>query len=163
LYDKTMTYLLGWLRPDNSGEFEFGNLPFGDYVLIGEKAGYRKSETPVINLSADSPVISGVTVKILPYKISIAIPDEAITGVEGIAVSPNPTHDVVKISGLTEKCEYEILLSDAFGRKVNADEIATRMDSGVLEISLASLPSGLFIIVLRSAGNPVLYFKLIKQ
>lgn len=163
LYDRTGKYLLDWMRPDNSGNFEFINLPFGDYIIVGEKAGYLKNETPVITLSGEQPVVSDVTVSIIPFKISIAVPGSAVTEETGISVSPNPTSDRIVIKGLLTG-EYPVIrIWDAFAKPKNIDGKIMYSGNGEIGLSLKDQAAGLYILEVIENGKGVQRLKILKK
>lgn len=163
LYDKTLKYLLGWQRLDDEGNFNFRNLPFGDYVLVGEKAGYQKNETPLISLTPEQPAISGILVKILPFKIGIAVPEGYDPSLENIVVAPNPTHDIVSISGLADGENYRIILRDTYSRLLGITGRSQGTGSLPLDLSLRALPAGLYFIEIQRDNGIVTRYKIIKE
>ncbi len=163
LYDKSGKYLLNWVRPDDAGNFTFGELPYGEYVILGEKAGYLKNETPVIALTTDLPDVNGVTVSIIPYKISIAVPGEAISEESAISVSPNPTDDRVVIQGMQKEGYPCIRLWNAFSTPVNTEGKIFCSGDGKAEISLKDEAAGLYILEILENNHDRHLFKILKK
>jgi hypothetical protein len=163
LYDKSGNYLLSWIRPDNLGNFEFSNLPYGEYIIIGEKAGYLKNETSVIALSGEQPTVLDVTVNIIPFKISIAIPGEARNEEPGLAVSPNPTHDNIYIKGLHTEGYLRVKLYNALGKPVNIDGKILYSGNGEMELSLENETAGIYILEIIGDGNEINRLKILKK
>jgi len=162
LFDKTAGYLLQWLRVSASGTFSFSSLPFGEYIILGEKAGYLNSETAVISLTANRPTVEDLQVNIIPFKISIAIPGPLPGDNSGISVQPNPTHDIVKICGLSLSDLQKITIIKSGGRCSELKPGDCRLTDGCLEVSAELLSPGLNIVSLYTLSGPIRNYKIIR-
>lgn len=116
LFDRTQKYLLGWAWVNQDGSFEFPDLPFGDYVIVGEKAGYTRFSSAVISLSPEQPSVDQVELKIEPYKISFIIPTQGSGNHATLRVSPNPAEERVIIENFASDGLFEVMITSSDGK-----------------------------------------------
>lgn len=93
LYRHTLT--------DATGKFSFTDLPYGNYILEAEFAGYESNSSPLISLMPGQETISGVQLIIADnYKIEIHLPDKHQFESQISHAFPNPNHGQFHVNGL---------------------------------------------------------------
>ncbi len=163
LYDKQMKNILDWLLVRKGNNFNFRNLPFGEYVLSGEKTGSIPFYSGRIVLSASQPDIENIELVCTPagYKFSVPgnLTPESTPPV--LAVFPNPVNDRLFISGLSDFSACSIRVYDSQGRVLIFQHDLNSTDNNSL--LLGQLPSGFYSIEIWKNDNCLLRQKLIKN
>ncbi len=104
LFNSDKSSLLDYTITNSNGDFYFYDLPYGNYIVDAEKAGYSTSSSSVIKLTPDNKDETGVVLEIENRKIGITIySDENLS--ENF-VFPNPASKQININ--TENLEIEI-------------------------------------------------------
>jgi len=93
LMNPSVNKILGWALTGSDGSFLFPELPYGSYRLLGEKAGYSSSISPLITLSPEHPGSEDVLLSLDLYKIDISVPDPGSAVVSTGIIYPNPASD----------------------------------------------------------------------
>ncbi len=161
LYNKTGDYLLGWSWLKDDGSFEFPSLPFGDYLLAGEKAGYDRFFSVIVSLTPEIPEVMNAELKIEPYKISIQIPDPATQITHPIAVYPVPAGDRLFFSDLPFSGCYTVLITSVEGKLSTRQFTTSESDGGIIDV--ADLPPGLYLTRIFYNGSFLQASKILKQ
>lgn len=147
LYDRTATYLLGWAWVQNDGIFTFPGLPFGEYLLVGERAGYERFFSQVVSLSPEHPEVTNAELKIESFKISIIIPEDPGNN-DKILAYPNPAGDELFLLNLPADAPLKIWLLSPDGKKVEI--LPTIVDSTLCSLDLSNYSSGIYFLILFS-------------
>jgi parallel beta-helix repeat protein len=156
---------LAYTVTDNSGYFHFRNLPFGDYYLEAEKAGFETNLSALISLSPSAPDRNGIALFIEEEsKIKIYVP-ERNNNEKGLAY-PNPASNQLNIAinsdwvGITS-----IDIFNAYGQHLKHEtrNLSKADSSGIITISTTELPQGLFFIRLASPDMVMTYSFIISR
>ena len=140
LYNSSKTTLLDYALTDEFGDFYLTNLPYGNYMLEAEKAGYFSTTSPLIVLSPDHKNETGVILEINNQKIGISI--ETNSESENIIdVYPNPAINEINIPYSSQESTSEIYISNVFGHIV-LKQIVSDQDGAVINIQ--HLASGIY-------------------
>ncbi|MBS1590035.1 MAG: PKD domain-containing protein [Bacteroidetes bacterium] len=117
---------------DNNGDYSFGNLPAGDYVVYPEDMNYITIPSSVIKLASGKYSVTGINFKHTSTQIK-----PITTGIVSIAndmflLYPNPTDGKLTISWKMALGKVSIQLIDVTGREIthlNPDtKSATNLD-----------------------------------
>jgi hypothetical protein len=160
LYDKSGAYLLGWTMVNADGSFDIPDLPFGEYLLIGEKAGYERFFSEKIELSPVHPEVSNAQLRIEGYKISVFIPDEGGEITPRISVYPNPCHSRFYIDKLPHNGLYAVMLTMSDGRSFESN--VQKISGEIPYMDISTFPSGLYAIRIYSGQFLISTFHIIK-
>lgn len=152
LFDSTGTYLLdwSWLNPD--GYFSFEHLPFGSFLIVGEKAGFERIFSRVITLTPSEPVVDNAELIIEPFKISIYIPPDNSPLAE-IQVFPNPASSMLYFENLGGR-SFSVQLSSVDGR--TSFFSPERISGDKAFLVLDNQPKGFYILQLLDGQGKVL-------
>jgi len=162
LYDKQMKNIFDWALVSNGSDFNFINLPFGEYVLAGEKTGRQSFYSAVIVLSPLHPQPENIQLICTSAGDKFSIPGNDILteAIKNLRIYPNPVADILYISGLEETGTYTFRLinSQGYVQKFypQLDGIETN------SLFLGSLAPGFYGIEVFRDGACVLRQKLIK-
>jgi hypothetical protein len=149
LFDRNVKNLLGWNSVSDDSTFEFDNLPYGDYVLIGEKPGYHNSPLGILSLTPEHPSETEVKLTLIPYKLSFYWPEKFEESEDEIHVSPNPAYDFLSISLPSDIIVNEIRLINSLGEAVFSSKNTGRSLSGVVNVDVTKLNPGICILEIR--------------
>lgn len=123
LYNSTGTKLLDYTLTDKNGNFYFNNLPFGNFTIDAEKAGYLTTASSVITLSPGHKHETGVVLELSGKKIGIHSSANT-SGNILLAVYPNPAKHFIHIpipentNGATS-----VRIYNSFGQMVMQNEL----------------------------------------
>lgn len=141
--------ILGYTRTNADGSFSFSNLPYGSYLLKGEKAGYEPAISPLINIVPGNAIISGIQIRLVSYKIIFAYITQPGIKVAAINIYPNPASDILHLE-LPEINNFSgFSLVDAIGRMVSG--FAVRWDVGSkssFEFNIKTLTPGYYYLII---------------
>lgn len=159
LMNPSLSHILGWALTDETGNFSFGNLPFGSYRLWGEKAGFSNSISPVITLSPSNPDIENVELVQQGKTIEISIPQ--IPGnPQPFTIYPNPASATISIAGNMPDLENcNIRLFDASGRIAGVYHSQSSETSYIL-LDVSNYPAGIYILEISTGGGMVFREKI---
>lgn len=162
LYDKQMKNVIDWALVRNGNDFSFINLPFGDYVLAGEKTGNQSFYSEVIVLSPLHPQPNDIQLLCTAagYKFSNPGNVRPQTLTENITIYPNPVLDWLHIKGLKESEKYTIRLINSQGYIQKFYTVQDGIDTNSL--FLGKLSTGFYIIEVYRLGDCLLREKLVK-
>jgi hypothetical protein len=160
LYDKTAKYLLGWTAVADDGTFGFTGLPFGDYLLVGEKAGYDRFFSQLISLSPLHPDVTDAQLHIEQFKISFVIPSGSSGPAEKITAYPVPVKKQVYFNGLPAFGNYTILITGSDG-KSNSSAIYY-YPGEPCSLDMSPMPAGLYFLRIYSGDVFLQSVKILK-
>ncbi|NVO21062.1 MAG: right-handed parallel beta-helix repeat-containing protein [Bacteroidetes bacterium] len=161
LYDKSGQNLLGWASVDGNGSFKFDHLPYGEYLLIGEKAGYEQFFSQVITLSPLHPEVTDAMLHIEPFKISIQIPMDSPDYLSNIQVYPVPGKNKVFLKGLPSSGTYKISLSNVTGETASFAIDFIKGEDCPIDVS--KFPAGVYMLRIYLGDDFVKDLKIIKN
>ena len=162
LLDKQRKNILDWFIVRKGIDFRFKNLPFGEYVLAGEKAGAPFFYSQSINLTPASPVVENIELVCTPEGFRFTMPGNPglAAGTLGPTVFPNPFTDFLTFSGLTENGAYDVHIINSQGLvekySIDVDDIQNNT------LFLLNRSSGFYIVELWKTNVCKLRQKLIK-
>lgn len=162
LYDRQMKNILGWTLVRNGGDFRFRNLPFGDYVLSGEKAGSVPFHSSIFELTPSQPQLENVQLICTPSGHKFSMPEYDSPGSDGggIVLYPNPVAEKLFISGLAATGTYSVKIINAQGPATNP--LLERVAAGTYSVFLGSLSAGMYVVEIYQSGAPMFRAKFIK-
>ncbi len=98
LYNKGMNKIFKYTLTGINGNFTFQNLPFGDYIVNAEMAGYSSMHSGIITLSPQNPDVTDITLNVNKNKtISVNYTgNNNLT--KNINLYPNPFTDYIFIN-----------------------------------------------------------------
>lgn len=145
LSDETNT-LMSYKIPDEQNEFEFLEIPYGNYNIYPEKAG-KAGQAFAVELTAEKPGSHGI---IFNETENAIIPD--LTAIEeidkpAVFLSPNPASDFVVIETSLESRNQNNLTIHAMDKKIVARFAFTGKK---LKIDVSSFQNGLYILALNT-------------
>ncbi len=161
LFDKSAKYLLNWTWVNDDGTFGFNNLPYGNYLLVGEKAGYERFFSQVISITSDQPAIQNVILHVESFKISFILPPGTSTVHQLINVYPNPVGNKLYFEMLPHPGNYRVLLTASNG-KVVSFSITSKAGTPAF-LSTDNLPSGLYLLDIWDETSSLQKIKIIKN
>jgi len=163
LYDRNMNNILDWVRVHNGGDFRFKDLPFGTYILAGEKAGQAVFVSQPVTLSPSQPSAVNIELLCAPGGFRFSVPPDqgSIPGSGIIAIYPNPVSDFLTISGLSGSEAYDIRILNSQGSVEKYYFDIAGINNNL--IFLRTLPSGLYILELWKESTCLFRQKFIKH
>jgi parallel beta-helix repeat protein len=146
LLSKSGNKILSHKLSDASGNFLFDHLPFGDYIIDAEKAGYYTTLSPVLTLSPQNPEIDDVIITIEPELININAGLQ-LKFAEKVEVFPNPAGPEIHLPvfhGLDEACTVEI--RNVYSQQVIFKQFPMSAITGksVLRLEVNHLSAGIY-------------------
>ena len=162
LYDKQMKNIIDWSLVRDGSNFSFTDLPFGDYILAGEKTGSQSFYTEMIVLSPLHPQPDDIQLicTAAGYKFENPGNNKPPALTEYISIYPNPVLDWLYIKGLEESGHYSIRLVNSQGYVQKFFNLEDGMDANSL--FLGELSTGFYIIEVYRLGDCLLREKLVK-
>ncbi len=161
LMNKDLSKILAWALTNENGAFIFNNLPYGEYRLWGEKAGFSTKTSPIIYISPDNNIVTDVelTVDQKLKAIETIVPGNKI--VNGV-LFPNPAHRSVSINGnnFGEESFVNVKITDERGIEV-MNTLLYRTSAAVFgPLKLENLKSGLYLVKITSPSGKMIIEKL---
>jgi len=149
---------------DSSGNFMFKNLPIRIYKISPEKAGLLTIPATV-NMQTTSATNVNIPFFIDINSIYSGISELFYSGfAQNINVYPNPAHNSVIININTEKSvQVTLELENVTGTKVFLSEKFISQGNNNYLIPLNGLSSGIYLIMIKDKGMPLIVHKIIKQ
>lgn len=162
LMNPDMNKVLGWTLSDINGAFNFEGLPFGQYRLWGEKAGYTNKISSIIYITPDHLTEDNVQLTLNSDKKTI----EATLPVETPAneiVFPNPIKDRFYISTLEfdNESNLSITLFNNKGVRVHETLVTRKTSTSFGPVYVSQLQSGLYYCVIKTNSGAEVSVKLI--
>jgi hypothetical protein len=147
------TYILSSAIDTLNNRFytNIGDFASPGYCLVSSLSGDSITSYPT-GISSD---VAGVDYREFPQGIS---DPEAVSI---LTVYPNPAVDKITVKFNGKQQIGEMMINDAFGKTVIYCN-GKQLESGKLIIPVANLPAGLYCIMMKTEGNPVVA-KFIKQ
>lgn len=162
LMNPSLTHVLAWSLSAPDGSFSFAQLPYGNYRLLGEKAGHSRSVSPLITLSPAHPNAENISLSVQEKSIDIEVPD-AGDQIQLLTVYPNPAKDrlwiMLPVTG--NDCDAEVNIYSAAGKLVQTQAIRFSGPGSPVEINLNKLESGLYSGLLRCLSGETYRFRLL--
>ncbi|MFH1120777.1 MAG: NosD domain-containing protein [Bacteroidota bacterium] len=154
LMNTGLTRIVGWTMTASDGSFHFNHLPFGNYRLWGEKAGYTNSLSPIISLSPAIEEIEGIQLTVNQKNIEIVVPETGVLN-DNVMFYPNPANERVWINpaSLNTEESVEILFYNIDGRLAQRNLIETGLLPARNDINVSGLTSGLYFVVVKRGNN----------
>ncbi len=154
LMNKDLDKVLKWALTNENGTFTFSNLPFGEYRLWGEKAGYSTKTSSVIYISPENNVVNNVelTVDQKLKVIEANIPGNIIGN--GL-LFPNPAHKSVSINGTVfgEESSVNVQITDERGVIVLSTILKRSSPAIFGPIETESLKGGFYFVKITSSSS----------
>lgn len=162
LFNSLMKNVFDWASLSEGGNFRFRNLPYGSYVLAGEKAGIPLFGSRVVWITPQQPVVENIELICTGDTHKFVVPDQPKTSdsPERINIYPNPFTGYLNISNCNEGgCTVKIVnLQNVLAYR---NELSPA--SGVFTLNLVSLPAGLYFAEISKNGVCLLREKIIKM
>ena len=161
LFNNTSTKLLDYTLTDELGNFYFSQLPFGEYIVDAEKAGFSSFPSPVITLSPEHKNESGVVLQISQQKLAISLHPSTSNQLSTI-VYPNPASAEINIpysNPLLLSSQIEVY--DLFGNRVLSSDIPIDKTSSTIKLDISKLTSGLYFGQIINSIQTI-HFRFIK-
>lgn len=135
-------------KTDNSGLFNFAQLPYGNYIVYPELAGFFTQSAQII-LSQSQPSQEGISFMIQSGIISVGIENTDIQK-NNFTISPNPFDNFIILhSCISENSKEHICILDLQGKEMFSVEVFVEYGQN-MEIDLSGLPSGMYILQISS-------------
>jgi parallel beta-helix repeat protein len=146
LFNKAGSKILAHNLTDASGNFAFNQLPFGDYVIDAEKAGYLTTPSPVLTISPQSPVINNIIISIEPGLIKVAA-GTLHKHYERIEVFPNPAADEINL-GIDQDISgsFTVEVRNVYNQRLIFEQVNSTgiNNQEVLKLSVGHLRAGVY-------------------
>lgn len=136
-------------QTDINGDYYFGNLPEGTYVVTIDYEGLHSDTIYEVNLNSDSTEAVDLNYcvdlsdRIQGCSPSIESTEEVF---KTLNVFPNPVNDVLTVKGLTG--DFDVLITDINGKVVYSNPSA----NGNLEIPTKQYQSGVYLLSVINKG-----------
>jgi hypothetical protein len=150
--------VIDWTLSDESGIFQFVDLPYGQFSLTLEKAGFQLSDNPMIVLDSINPSVEGIEIEIKAQDITVNLP-ENISYLNKFNVYPNPVSNWLNIEFKEIYGDIKVELFTLTGNRVFSKH--TDKTSVHEKIDVSFLESGIYIGEIQSDGHRY-FFKIIK-
>jgi len=161
LFNNTITKLLDYTLTDELGNFYFSELPFGEYIVDAEKAGFSSFPSSLITLSPEHKNETGVVLQISQQKIAISI--NSITSEEIFTkVFPNPASAEINIPYSNPNLlSSQLEIYDIFGNRVLSYIIPIEKTSFTIKLDIVNLAPGLYFGQIINS-NQTSHFRFVK-
>jgi hypothetical protein len=162
LYDKHKKNILDWLLVNNGSDFSFSSLPYGEYMLVGEKTGKQSFQSEIIVLSPQDPQPENIKLICTSAGYKFLIPGNNPQNpiVENVKLFPNPVSDRLFIKGLEDSGNYSFRLINAQG--IVYEVYAEKSENELISIGLNGFIPGFYSIEIRKDEYCMLRYRLIK-
>jgi len=162
LFNNTTTKLLDYTLTDDLGNFYFSSLPFGEYIVDAEKAGFSSLPSPIITLSPEHKNETGVVLQISHQKISVFLNPVAPKEVFS-SVFPNPAYSEINIPYSNSLLlSSQIVVYDIFGNRVLSSNTAIEETSSIINLDISKLISGLYFGQIINSSQTI-HFRFVKK
>lgn len=162
LLTSDQSHILDFTLTDNQGNFYFGELPFGNYILGAELAGYISLPSENINLNPEHTAETDVSISIQEGIIGATLKDTQKYP-EFVDVYPNPAKEnIVVVCDIKNEDQFSYVVYDRFGNDVS-NYISINSDSKLgLSLNITHLKTGMYIGRIVSASG-VYKIKFLKR
>jgi PKD repeat protein len=154
-----ITYVLS----DASGNFSFGNLPYGNYLLFVESTG-KFSKFTQVRINTSSPIVDTLLLEIYDHTITGIAETTGNNDITAGLPFPNPSAGMVSIP-LTVGKTADLITSVFSIQSVSLFESRSHFKPGVYNLTadLANFAPGIYILFVSTAsGERIGTYKLIK-
>ncbi len=144
------------------GNFRFGRLPYGTYILEAEIADYESAVSAELVISPQQENISGILLQIeTEKKISISVPEKTIFP-SMLSVFPNPTRDHINLASawLNDAQSYKITIYDLPGSEIKS--FITIPSGSNIRIDVNNLNMGIYLGKISDSADTH-FFKFIRN
>ena len=158
LYDEDEVPLT-YTRTGPDGSFEFTGLPYGNYMVLAEEAGYFT--VPVsFALNENHPLVDTLQL-MLSYSPTFGIGEIEYAGLSVSDVYPNPASDHVNLDiELLEKSTLAVAVMDLTGRVHYSSRVSMASGQQRLRIPVTTLSRGIYLV---SVGDISKSLKIIRK
>ncbi len=138
---------------NQDGKFHFNNISFGSYKLFVDHTG--KYALPVIvEINETVPIIDTILIKISDHSLTAIGESSLMTLIEVGNVYPNPVRDMLNLEiNALGTMNVNIRVLDIHGRKNLEYDQTLQQGENKLHLSSASLPRGVYLLMLRFEGE----------
>lgn len=144
LFNNSRTRLFDYTLTDELGNFYFSKLPFGNYIVDTEKAGFLSIPSSPISLSPEHKSETGIVLEINQQKIGITLYSDGASE-SSISVFPNPAINELNIPySNTLSSTLQIEICDLFGNRVLKTTIPGKQIPEVIKLNINGLSPGLY-------------------
>lgn len=151
LSDENHSPLL-FTRPNSIGYFEFTGIPYGTYFLAADATG-KPSTIVTFTLTENAPLVEGINLTVFG-SIHSSIREQLEKGIAFIRIYPNPVQEVLHVSAFSPAiADVDINIIDVTGRSYFSQHDKLQTGFNEFLIPAASLPSGFYLLVIRTEGN----------
>jgi uncharacterized protein YjdB len=150
--------LMGHVRTDASGHYNFTNLPVGaTYLVFPDSLNYMTTAYTSITLTSAAPSLS--TASFTQHTISktitpnISAVNYLTAGAPFMVAFPNPANSKLNLQWNEMTSEKgNVSITDMTGREIYRSAINMTQGTGVKQIDLSGFANGLYMISVRSAS-----------
>jgi len=148
--------VLTYTKTDGSGNYSFGSLANGTYIIYPEDYQYNTTASSTITLSSLSESVTGIDFKQYTTSMIIIPFDYSNTGVspvtaqQGISVFPNPAADKLNISWKNQTTgTANLVITDVLGRDVYKSAMNINATSGSAQVGLQGIKDGIYLLTIK--------------
>ncbi|MEZ5082366.1 MAG: PKD domain-containing protein [Bacteroidales bacterium] len=135
------------------GQFNFDNLPLGEYIIYAESTGLFTVPSQV-NLDGSNVSISGVIIEL--FQQAVSVNEQKFINFEMGYFYPNPVVDNIHLNlNSNEKVIIKATVYEITGRKIMESDIHLDRETKTWIISTAGFPQGLYIVSFVSEKSNV--------
>ncbi len=164
LMNTDLTKIIGWTLSDLEGNFTFAGIPYGEYRLWGEKAGYTNKLSPIIYISPDNNSVSGVELSVDQQRKLIEAETDDIEPLISL-IYPNPAFDKIRISSkwFEKLMSIELKIVDGRGKTVLHTSVNRSSMSSFGPVDISLLKRGIYLCQVSSENGTIKVMKLAIQ
>jgi parallel beta-helix repeat protein len=152
LFGESGQKILRHTLTDSNGNFHFGNLPFGDYLIRTEIAGFQSDFSSLLSLTAESNEVNNIELRLVTEnKIAVFQPSRNPSFTANFRIFPNPvvSDARVRVPQIDEPYIVQVFALD--GSIVYSKEQFAK--EGEILLSLDQLKNGLYVISIRGLAE----------
>ncbi len=143
--------VVAWTLADSQGRYEFQNIPYGEYIVSYEKAGFELHATPV-QIDDATPVISDLNIEIAGEDNVVSINQEQFNdgGFNSINLYPNPVRDMLYIQmDFEQDVEYQFEIINSQGKQMYVSQGSKTFGNKTISYNTFDLAPGLYFAKLQ--------------
>lgn len=146
LMNPDLTKVVGWTLSSTDGSFDFQNLPYGRYRIMGEKAGYENKVSSLVQLSAEKPSTDNASIAVNNnYKIIQAMVSGTFIALDYVYPNPASEKIFVSTSGFEDNTTIDIKIIDQKGIAVLTKRVEKSNAFSFGPIDISMLKKGVYI------------------
>lgn len=151
-----------YLYSNINGEYSFGELPYGNYIVHAEVPG-KETIPAYITIDANNPALNNLDLIILSGQIIFSVKEIASEFVEGINhIYPNPARDKAYLEvNVTRPSSVRIDILNYAGQRVFTQSDFLMQGEHRLLLETHSLAGGMYTVLLTTQDNIQIADKLI--